>query len=390
MHEGSGDLRGARGPMGATQRARRSSRRLPFSSARPGRHRRAWLLCLLAALVAPRAVVAQDPPPLLDTVRVRAIVDSVRELVFDSLAMEPLAGALVVANPGGATTTTDSLGRFALFGDSVVRQFTVYHEVLDQIGLGALMVARSADLRREVTISTPSLPTLWPKPDYATGGPALRAQEALTDSIGNFLMCGIEEFVEISFLALSSELRSSVITIPPDVRSVRRVDLVLGGEGETGRVRGVVRNRDGTPLQGIQLAIDGADEPLISVSSGGFEFPRVPTGSRMLDIRAVGYQPVGQLVDVIAGENEPLSIPFDRIVQLEGVTITERATTRLDRSEFELRRRAGFSRVVDSTMLTRFPHVRAAIQMTPGVIVQAQGGRATTEIEILGRRGRRA
>jgi len=384
------------------------------------------VLCLVGALTTPARVQAQDPPPpVLDTVRVRAALDTVRGVVFDSLALEPLAGALVVGMPSGATTVTDSLGRFELLTDTIATRLTIYHEALDRIGLGALQAERPSDLRRSLTITTPSLLTIWPqlcasrrplggravivagtarasdgstrvagakvivqwpKPMYATGGPDLRSEEVLTDSLGNFLVCGIEEFVELSFLALSQEMRSGVVTVPSDARPLRRVDLVLGAINERGVVRGLVRESDGPPLANVQLALEGVPDPQVTDGDGRFAFPEVPTGSRMLYVRAIGYHPVGQLVEVLAGDNPPLTIPFAKVVQIEGVTITERVEASRERSEFEIRKRAGFGRTLDSTAIMRAPNLRAAMQMTQGINV-AQGRRGTSEFVILGRRG---
>lgn len=384
------------------------------------------LWCLAGGLALPQSVRAQDPPPpVLDTVRARSAADTARGVVFDSLANEPLAGALVVAMPSGATTVTDSAGVFELLSDTAATRFTVYHEVLDRIGLGALVADRPIDRRRVVTIATPSLLTVWPqlcesrrplggrsviltgtaraadgstrvagakilvqwpKPDYATGGPDLRSEETFSDSLGNFLICGVEEFVDISFLALSQEMQSGVVTVTSDIRPIRRVDLVLGAADERGAVRGLVRDNDGTPLAGVQLALEGVTDPQTTGADGRFLFPDVPTGSRMLFVRAVGYQPVGQLVDVMAGENPPLTIPFEKVVQIEGVTITERVNLSRERSEFEMRKRTGLGRTLDSATIMRAPNLRAAIQMTQGINVE-QGRRGTSEFVIRGRRG---
>jgi hypothetical protein len=101
------------------------------------------LWCLVGSVALPIGVRAQDPPPpVLDTVRARVAADTARGVVFDSLASEPLVGALVVAMPSGATTVTDSAGRFELLSDTMATSFTVYHEVLDRVGLGALVADR--------------------------------------------------------------------------------------------------------------------------------------------------------------------------------------------------------------------------------------------------------
>ncbi len=385
------------------------------------------LLALLAGLGAPRAVRAQDPPPpVLDTVRARVTADTVRGLVYDSLAGEPLVGAFVIVAPGGATGVTDSAGRFEILTDSIGARVTAYHGVLDQLGIGALTAVRPGNRRSEVVLGTPSHATLWPqlcdsprplggrtvivtgtarladgntrvsgasviaqwpKPEYAVGGGDIRSREVRTDSLGNFLICGIEDFVDVSFAAVSREYQSGIVTVPPDTRSLRRLDLVLGRETDRGTVQGIVRSRVGTPLADIQLALDGAEEPLVTGPDGRFQFSDETVGSRNLNERAVGYQPVGQLVEVMTGNAPPIDIPFDKLVQLEGVTVTARTSLRLDRQEFELRRRAGFARVVDSSMLARFPNVRAAIQQTQGVVVQADARRPTSEFVILGRNG---
>jgi hypothetical protein len=384
------------------------------------------LWCLVGGLALPQGARAQDPPPpVLDTVRARTAADTVRGVVFDSLASEPLAGALVVAMPSGATTTTDSAGYFELLSDTLSTRVTVYHEVLDRIGLGALVVERPADRRRVFTIATPSLLTVWPqlcdsrrplgarsvivtgtaraadgrtrlagakilvqwpKPEYATGGPDLRSEETFSDSLGNFLICGVEEFVDISFLALSQEMQSGVVTVTSDIRPIRRVDLVLGAADQRGIVRGLVRDNDGTPLANVQLALEGVVDPQVTGADGRFAFPDVPTGSRMLFVRAVGYQPVGQLVDVMTGDNPPLTIPFEKVVQIEGVTITERVNVSRERGEFEMRKRTGLGRTLDSTTIMKAPNLRAAIQMTQGINVE-QGRRGTSEFVIRGRRG---
>lgn len=383
-------------------------------------------LCLIGALALPHTIRAQaPPPPVLDTVRARTAADTARGVVFDSLAAEPLAGALVVAMPSGATTVTDSAGYFELLSDTITARFTVYHDVLDRIGLGALAADRPVDRRRTVTIATPSLLTVWPqlcesrrplggrsvivtgtarasdgntrvagakilmqwsKPDYATGGPDLRSEETLTDSLGNFLICGVEEFVDLSFLALSQEMQSGVVTVTSDIRPLRRVDLVLGAADEQGAVRGLVRDAEGVPLANVQLAFEGVIDAQVTGADGRFAFPDVPTGSRMLYVRAVGFQPVGQLVDVVAGENPPITIPFEKVVQLEGVTITERVNVRRERGEFEMRKRTGLGRTLDSTTIMKAPNLRAAIQMTQGINVE-QGRRGTSEFVIRGRRG---
>ncbi len=391
---------------------------------------------LLLMLTGTRAH-AQDPP-VLDTVQTtvcKLVCDVVGGVVFDSLANEPLEGALVVARPSGTTVTTDSLGRFLITSDGMVEQITVFHEALDRMALGALVAARPAGAAtwRNVRITTPSLLTLWPRlcdnrrplamrsviitgtarladnrtrvagakvivqwprPTHAVGGDELRSAETFTDSLGNYLVCGVEDFVEPSLLALSHEAQSGVVSIPADMRPLRRVDLVLGRVGADGvPVNGRIVGNDGKPLADMRVSVDGREEEIVTGADGTFLFPQVPLGSRMLGVRAVGYPPVAQMIDVLEEGNAPLTIPMEKTFAIEGVTVTATAEIRRDRAEFEMRKRAGWGRFIDSSAFARAPIIRTALQMTPGINVNAPppgSNEPATDFVITGRRGCRA
>lgn len=387
----------------------------------------AALFALLAGLITPSAVHVQSGADASPTPK----RETIRGVVFDSLAFEPLASAFVVARPSGSSTTTDSLGRFTLLTEGEVTDLLVYHDALDRIGLGALGATRPDANKpwRDVSLATPSLATLWPMlcdskrptgtrsviitgtarlsdnvtrlsgakvivqwiPLLAEEGEAqFRSVETVTDSIGNYAACGVEEFVEPSLIALSDELQSGVITMASDIRPIRRMDLVLANLADDQRasvVRGRVVNSQGGPMRDFAVSIDGREGMVITDPNGAFRLDSVPFGSRMLYARAIGFTPVGQIVDVVEGEIPALTIPVSETIEIEGVQITERLVLRRDRSEFELRRRAGIARYVDSTTIMRASTMRAALQAVPNVEIRPMGNRATTEFEIRGRNG---
>ncbi len=376
---------------------------------------------------------AQNPPPVIDTVLItscKTVCDVVSGVVYDSLVREPLAGALVVARPSGITVTTDSVGRFLISSEERVNELTVYHEALDNMGLGALVTTRPANAATwtNVTIATPSLLTIWPKicggdkrpvglravvlsgslrladnntrvsgakvlvqwpkPPGASGDD-LRSTETVSDSLGNFLVCGVEEFAEPSLLAISAEAQSGIVTMPADSRPLRRVDLVLGrlGAGAArASLRGIITNNTGIPLRDMRVGIDGREGEVVTGSDGTFTLDNVPLGSRMLSVRSVGYSPLLQVVDVLEADNARITIPMEKPFAIEGVTVTARSIVRRDRQEFEMRRRAGWGRFVDSTAINRVPFVRQALQSVPGVNVTTSPYSAT-EFVIRGRRG---
>jgi len=60
-----------------------------------------------------------------------ASTDTVRGMVFDSLSRGPLAGASVIADPGGESVITDDRGPFQLISTMPVRRPSVFHGFLD-------------------------------------------------------------------------------------------------------------------------------------------------------------------------------------------------------------------------------------------------------------------
>ena len=152
---------------------------------------------------------------------------------FDSLADEPLSGAFLVASSGGATATSDSLGCFVLISETRVDHVMASHEALDHMGLGTIGATRPANAStwKGVVISTPSRLSIWPEvcdscsPDRQRSGnitgtarladqrtrvagekvivqwtpvlpsrDALHVLESVTDLLGNFAVCGVEDF----------------------------------------------------------------------------------------------------------------------------------------------------------------------------------------------------
>ena len=338
--------------------------------------------------------------------------DTIRGTVFDSLSGTPLAGAFVTADGSGATATTDSLGRFVLIAESRVQRVDAYHELLDRVGLGALRADRDeAAGRWTPRLSTPGMDGVWSslcggrRPRNGDGGivfgrtsasdgktrlagaqvelqwetleatrdtvPRYQTRVVRSDSIGRYVVCGVQEFGPAGVIAVARGLRSSALLLPGDIVPVRRADLLLGATADSARtlVDGVVQDSDGQPVSEATIAIDGVETSVRSGADGRFRMTNVPTGTRMLSARKVGLLPFLAPIDVVDGGVRNHIVAVERGVTIEGVRITARSAISRDRREFDERKRTGIGRVMDSTTIMMFPRLQSALRQYPSVLV---------------------
>lgn len=401
-------------------------------------------LLLLATLHAAsaRTVDHRHSPAALDpglTTTSRAgwtpfALDTVRGVVFDSLANVPLVDAFVTAEPGGATTTTDSLGRFVIVSDERVAQLSAFHQSLDDTGISGLVAQRPADATRwlDAQLTTPSMLTVWTGvcaaeyesaafqgvvvgtvslPDGrtriadarvrvqyqvilpTTGMAQIQEREARTDSLGNFAVCGTPSAGELAILGTTETAESAPILVQLVERPVRRIDLVLAPvDGPMNRwptLSGQVVSEDGTPIPNALLSVAGKDSVVVTDSSGKFAVPEVRPGSRMLSVRANGHIPVSSPVNVLYDKTPELTIGMSRafnIPGLEGIAITERTSIRAARRAYEERRKAGVAVYLDSTTVMEAGSLREALSQVPFLAVQrALAGDDSTKFEVFGR-----
>lgn len=387
-------------------------------------------LAVAGSTVAPDAAATPHRPAGRDL----PVADTVRGVVFDSLAGAPLAQAFVFAEPAGISVPTDSLGRFTVVSEAPIQRLTVYHEALDDIGLGAIVVARPADATRwtDVTVATPSLATIWRTVCRAdvpgdenrgvlvgsvrladdrtrVSGAGITAQwEAIlprtrlrqaeqrstrSDSTGSYALCGVPAVGELVMAGASVEYESGAVQVALDDRPLRRIDLVLAPANSrvdrwptiTGRVIGP----DQQAVPNARVAVDGVDSVVTAGEDGRFSIAKVPPGSRMIGAQADGFAAVAQQLNVLDAGTPEVIITLERtlsIAGLEGIAVTERRTIRREREEFEARRQDGIAFFVDTLMIREAGSLRAALEQVPGLVVQnIPGSDDATRFALYGR-----
>lgn len=340
--------------------------------------------------------------------------DTVRGVVYDSLLMAPLADVFVTAHPGGESVTTDSIGRFLLVSEQPIRQVLAVHADLDRIGLGELTAtlppAAVEGSARRVTLATPSIRTVWqrlcggPQPDKGQGGilfgstrqtdgrtlqggatievqwesirqrtdtmPHYESRMARSDSLGQFVVCGVQEFGQAGVMASAGALRSGNVLLMAEERAVRRVDLMLAPPRAPGvRVQGIVHDGAGAPVRDATVSIDGLEVEARTDTAGRFSMMDVPGGSRMLAARKVGMLPVLQTIDVWPGM-AALAVVLERGITLEGVSVTARRTVNRALADLLDRQRVGWAKYLDSSKVRDLPRMVSALRMFPTLRVE--------------------
>ena len=375
-------------------------------------------LPLLSALVAV-ALAATAGAQVPDSTRPVRKGGTVSGVVHDSLGRSPLGGAIVqlvatdTAVRFGRTVVADSLGRFAL-GDAPAGRYTIgfFHPMLDSLGLepplrevfvGAqpvradLGIPSPARLRAAIcgprSLADSSSLILGIVRDASTRQPVgdagvaagwfdlelgkkmvsrvARQARATSSESGWFALCGLPHQAALSLQAARGVDTTALLEVRMPFHGVLRRDLYLSAAGAAPvRLSGSVRtSADSQPLSGARIAITGGPETR-SNDRGEWTLVDVPPGTRILEVRAVGYYPESRAVDAIEGA-APVRVA---LTTFKAVLDTVRVVAQYDRdrSGFQERRRMGIGRYLDAFEIRKHqPNVMFDIlRRFPGILIQ--------------------
>ena len=389
------------------------------------------LIVVAGVVVASRVAAAQDA---------RVVV---RGLAYDSLRGAPLANAAITIAGRARTTASDSRGRFQF--DSVapgVYMFVLHHPALDSLGFpGTSARATVTDGRNEVRVAIPSFATLWRaacgegKPPTDSGfvygvvrdawnlepvghatidliwtdlivekrrGVIQRRWSMRTQSEtdGGYAICGVPTSLGLRIHATTDASASGLIDLAPgDVRARRR-DLMVGPAAEPdsahrGTIDGMLTDAAGRSFADARIVMDEVPEAR-SGADGRFTIPRVPIGTRQLEVRSIGLMPIVAVVDVMPGETVPLALNVGSRTILKPVRVTAPAGARRFAEEFEFRRKTGGGYSMDSTAISRYVRFVHVFDDIPSVrpefhganfvvsVPDPRGGRCIPDVRIDG------
>lgn len=367
------------------------------------------LKTLVGLLLFAAAAGAQSPTP-------NSVAGAtVSGAVFDSLARAPLGGAVVqiVAADSPSrfekSVTADSLGRFSMSGvPDGAYAIGFFHALLDSLGVEAplkqLTVSGARSVRVDLAIPSPmrlkaaickqsmndssamitgivrdsktEAPASdvnvwgeWLELSIGTRGVSQNVQRvrAVTSDNGWFALCNLPASGTIALVAIRGVDSTGVLELPVPAERFMRRDLYVGVARRDGQLRGrIVASAGNKPLAGALVHI--VDGPQTRTNERGeWTLPEAPTGTRMLEVRALGYYPERRRVDVVAS-SPPIEV---KLSTLKAVLDTVKIVASRLRNDpgFERRRRSGMGRFVTEEDMKRFPVIQTSDFFTrlPGI-----------------------
>jgi hypothetical protein len=370
-----------------------------------------------AALLAPVAA-AQPPATVAPPARVAGATGAtVSGVVHDSLGRAPLAGTTVQLVDAAdllapaRTAVSDSLGRFAVDDVPDGRYLLGFlHPLLDSLGVEApvrevrvegrrpvradLAVPPAARLRAALCGSRSSrdssaalvgvvrdaldhapaagvrVVAQWSELSFTTRGVERRTPrlDVTTGANGWFALCGVPGGGAMTLVAVRGADSTDLLELEAPPAGFVRRELYLpaarpavpaaAASAGAPRVAGVVVAAvGGRPLANAQVGIVGG-APVRTNDRGEWALADAPAGTRMLEVRAVGFYPVRRPIDVVAGA-APVRVALSTLKAVLD-TVKVMAARRGDRNGFEERRRTGAGRYVTAEMIARQRAVNAS------------------------------
>jgi hypothetical protein len=340
-------------------------------------------------------------------------------IAYDSLRGVPLGGAFIAIAGAARSATSDAHGRFRF--DSIAPGtyvFTMQHDALDSIGMSGISTKVAVtDGRDTVNVSIHSFAEIWrtscggnaPRDSGMVFGtvrvgesqsPAAAAVvtaswvdvnvdksngmkqqrwtlEVRADASGAYRLCGVPTTVGLRVQARSDSAVTGLVDLLPRDLRVQRRDLQLGaavGEknGPRGTITGVVNGDGGQPVAGARISTDGAPEAR-SDASGRFVVRDVPTGTRQVDVIAIGMVPVSVVVDVSARDTATAIVEVRRVTTLDPVKVKATPVRQKMVAAIDERRKTGFGHYADSTTIGAHGRILSVFEEMPGVRVDGRG-----------------
>ena len=356
-------------------------------------------LLLFASPVRGQNSPAQAPQAVAKTGKAQIL-----GVVVDSLHGRYLSGADVVVEGAKTTLQTDSLGKFRL--DSLppgTYQVGVFHAVLDTLDLTLLTAPfhLGPDSATVIVMAVPSAATLIRRlcpPHTAQGTSAVighvndpetlapvagaevsvawtqfevskdfgirqtpHLERDTTDSGGAFRICGLPSSLSASMQARRGSTVTGEIPIAlgdqlPQLFSRILTLSATDSAHTTGNatVSGVVTLEGSATNAGTRVELTGTNSVAMTDEKGEFTMRNVPSGTKVLLARHLGFNPESVPVDLTSRQPQRVTIKLAKYVAvMDPVLVTARRTLALDKVGFNERRKSAMGYFLGPERLQR-------------------------------------
>jgi hypothetical protein len=315
-------------------------------------------------------------------------------VVVDSLNGRYLSGADVVIEGARATLLTDSLGKFKI--DSLppgTYQVGVFHPLLDTLGitLSTQPFHIGPDSSSFVLLAVPSAATiihgLCPVRPGAQGKSAVigrvddpetlqpvagaevsiawtdievskefgvrrtsRLVRDSTDGSGAFKICGLPSSLQATLQArrgstVTAEIPISLGDKPAELfaRTLLLSPADSGTKSGNATVSGLVVLEDSPTNSGSRIELVGTDIVAMTNEKGEFTMRNLPSGSKVLLARHLGFGAETVPVDLSSRQQKRVTIKLSKFAEvMDPVLVIARNSAALDRVGFNQRKKSGF------------------------------------------------
>ena len=238
----------------------------------------------------------------------------------------------------------------------------------------------------------------WMETDITRGGifSVRRSGVVPSDADGHFAVCNAPADATLFVRAAQGGEMSGVVVVRFPASRLLARDLVIGPSEPAGpdsvivvngksrtipslrrgpaSLTGSVRGPTGMAIAGARVHVAGASASAATGSDGAFELHGLPAGSGMLEVRALGFEPINTDVDLVAGpgSTNTKSVVLEKaFAALDTVRVIAGAADVLVKSGFTQRRQSSPGHFIDrATIQNRHAtEVKNIMQDIPGMMV---------------------
>jgi len=392
--------------------------------------RSAFALIVCAFVLDARSTTFSQPVALTGNGQIVGVIS-------DSLSSGFLAGADILVEPGSYTAATDSLGKFKVdrLAPGAYR-LGVFHPRLDTLGITLLTqpIRVGSDSASLVQLAVPSAMTLIRRScrvqsgpygesavigrvvDAETLAPIARAEVSIawveidiskeagvrrepfvvrdtTNEWGSFTFCGLPNSLKATLQAKHGSASTPEIPVSlgdQPVELMARTVLLpaSGAPAKSGKasVSGVVTLEGARSNAGSRIELVGTGVVAVTNERGEFTMRNVPSGTRVLVVRHIGFLVQVVPVDLSSREEQKIKVSLPRYVEMmDPILVSARSKASLERVGFTRRRKDGVGFFIGpeqletrryaflSDLLKQVPSLRVSYGAHGDVVTPARG-----------------